>query len=346
MKPQSPIGILLFNLGGPDDLDAVEPFLVNLFSDREIIELPGGAWLQPLMARLIARLRGPSVRRNYRRIGGGSPQLQITRAQQQALQERLNGGGDRPEFRVFTAMRYSRPAADDALENMLLAGISRIVTLTLFPHWSKATTGSSRSEFERTLTLPTWRGCRFDISHIEGYADDPGYLDAMTSTVRRAWDRIPAERRDKAVILFSAHGLPQKFIDDGDPYVDHIEATRRGILARLQLPNRQVLAYQSRTGPVRWLAPGTEETIEQLGHEGVTDLLVVPLSFVSDHIETLYEVDLLFAEAARKAGITGYYRPDALNTEPLFIGALAGLVLSHLGMREQMAEDLAVAGAV
>jgi ferrochelatase len=148
------------------------------------------------------------------------------------------------------------------------------------------------------------------------------------------------------MILFSAHGLPQKFIDDGDPYVEHIQATRRGILERLQLPNRQLLAYQSRTGPVKWLGPGTEEMIQQLGHDGVKDLLIIPLSFVSDHIETLYEVDLLFAETARKSGITGYYRPDALNTEPLFIEALAGLVESHLGMAPGRAvEQFSFAGA-
>lgn len=348
MSAHKPVGILLFNLGGPDDLNAVEPFLVNLFSDREIIELPGGSFLQPLMARLIAKMRGPSVRKNYELIGGGSPQLRITRAQQHALQDRLNRGNGTalPSFRVATAMRYSRPSASDALEHMLTAGISRIVTLSLFPQWSKATTGSSRNELERTLALPEWRTCRFNISHIEHYAGDPGYLDAMAATAARAWNRIPVERRENAVILFSAHGLPQKFIDDGDPYVEHIEATRRGILERLKLPNRQLLAYQSRTGPVKWLGPGTEEVIERLGHDGVTDLLIVPLSFVSDHIETLYEVDLLFAETARKSGITGYYRPEALNTDPLFIEALAGLVQSHLDMAPaRAAEQLSFSGA-
>jgi ferrochelatase len=332
MPTTQPVGIVLFNLGGPDDLAAVEPFLVNLFSDREIIELPGGARIQPVMARLIAKMRGPSVRRNYLSIGGGSPQLRITRAQQQSLQDRLNASAPvASPFRVFTAMRYSRPSAADALEQVLAAGIRRIVTLTLFPHWSKATTGSSRNEFDRTLARPEWQRCLFEVTHIEHYAGDPVYLDALTATIRRAWNRIPLGRRDKTVILFSAHGLPQKFIDDGDPYVEHTETTRRGVLERLRLPNRQLLAYQSRTGPVKWLGPGTEEVIEQLGHEGVRDLLIVPLSFVSDHIETLYEVDQLFAETARRAGITGYYRPEALNTEPLFIDALARLVRAHLG---------------
>ncbi|HXW07612.1 MAG TPA: ferrochelatase [Vicinamibacterales bacterium] len=324
--------VLLFNLGGPGNLSEVEPFLVNLFSDREIIELPLGATLQPLMARLIARLRAPGVRANYERIGGGSPQLRLTQAQAEALEERLNVGhaGARP-FRVFIAMRYSRPSAADALQAIADEGIRRIVTLTLFPHWSKATTGSSRNELERVLTQPRWRVHEFDISHIDAYPADPRYLDAMADTVMRAWEQIPAASRARTVILFSAHGLPRKFIDEGDPYVDHIEATRAGILERLALPNRQLLAYQSRTGPVKWLGPGTEEVIEELGREGVRDLLVVPLSFVSDHIETLYEVDLLFRDVAHKAGITGYYRPEALNTHPLFIDALAGLVHGHLG---------------
>jgi ferrochelatase len=152
----------------------------------------------------------------------------------------------------------------------------------------------------------------------------------MAATVRAAWKQIPEERRNRAVVLFSAHGLPQKFIDQGDPYVAHIQTTRQGILQRLDLPNRQLLAYQSRTGPVKWLGPGTEEVIRELGQEGVKDLLIVPLSFVSDHIETLYEVDLLFAEAAKKAGIVGYYRPAALNTHPLFINALTRLVQRHM----------------
>ena len=322
--------IVLFNLGGPEDLAAVEPFLVNLFSDREIIQLPGGPGLQPLMARLIAKLRGPSVRQNYGLIGGGSPQLRITRAQAAALEARLNHGREQDRHRVFIAMRYSQPSAEDALEAIAAAGIRRVVTLTLFPHFSRATTGSSRSAFERALASPRWRDIPFDVTHVEHYPDHHGYLDAMSETVRDAWNTIPEERRHHTVILFSAHGLPQKFIDEGDPYVRHIQMTMFGILERLGVSNRYLLAYQSRTGPVRWLRPGTEETLAELGSEGVTDVLVVPLSFVSDHIETLYEVDMLFAKVARAAGITGYYRPRALNTSPLFIDALAHLVTSHL----------------
>jgi ferrochelatase len=325
--------IVLFNLGGPDDLGAVEPFLVNLFQDREIIRLPGGAALQPWVARVIAKMRGPSVRNNYRRIGGGSPQLRLTREQAQAVEDRLNEKMP-GEFRVFIAMRYSRPSSDDALAAIAAAGIRRIVTLTLFPHWSKATTGSSRNEFDRTLRSDKWQPARFDVSHIEYFADHRLYLDALADTVRIGWRSIPPSRRSRTVLLFSAHGLPQRFIDEGDPYVAHIDATRFGVLERLQLPNRQLLAFQSRTGPVKWIGPGTDEVLRELGEEGVEDVLVIPLSFVSDHIETLYEVDMLFADVARAAGITGYYRTPALNSRPLFIEALASLVHEHLHIPE------------
>jgi ferrochelatase len=346
MKP--PTAIVLFNLGGPDDLSSVEPFLVNLFQDREIIQLPGGAALQPWMARLIAKMRGPSVRDNYRRIGGGSPQLRLTRDQARALETRLNEKLP-GEFRVFIAMRYSRPSSDDAIGAIEAAGIRRIVTLTLFPHWSKATTGSSRNEFDRALGSKRWKRLRFDVSHIDCYADHPRYLDALAETVQSAWDQIPHARRRRTVLLFSAHGLPQRFIHEGDPYVTHIDATRFGVLERLQLPNRQLLGFQSRTGPVKWIGPGTEEVLRELGEEGVSDVLMIPLSFVSDHIETLYEVDMLFADVARDAGITGYYRTPALNSHPRFIEALTELVRDHLATADgprkltQLQSELTVA---
>jgi ferrochelatase len=212
---------------------------------------------------------------------------------------------------------------------MAAAGIRRVVTLTLYPHYSCATTGSSESELRRILSLPRWRG-RFDVTGVEAYPDEPLYLDALADTVRRGLETWPAAERDGVVILFSAHGLPQRFIDRGDPYVQHTEATRRGILDRLRVPNRHRLAFQSRTGPVQWIGPGTEEAIAELAAEGVKDVLVVPVSFVTDHIETLYEVDMLFGDQARAAGIANYRRTEALNTHPLFIDALATLVRRHL----------------
>lgn len=325
------IGVLLFNLGGPGNLEEVEPFLRRLFSDRDIIELPLGAAVQPGFAWMLARLRASSVRRNYARIGGGSPQLAITRRQAKLLEERLNAepavSGRR--FRTFVSMRYAAPSIADALTEMEAAGIRRVVTLSLFPQWSRATTGSWMRELERTLSLPRWRGAGFEISHIDQYPTDPGYLDALADTVRQALNRFPPEARPRVVLLFSAHGLPKALVDRGDPYVKQIDATRLGVLERLDLPNRELLGYQSRTGPVRWIGPGTDELIDELGAEGVERVVLVPLSFVSDHIETLYEIDLLFAERARRAGIREFVRSPALNEHPRFIEALARLVERH-----------------
>jgi protoporphyrin/coproporphyrin ferrochelatase len=320
-------GVLLFNLGGPDTLADVEPFLVKLFSDRDIIELPFGPRAQPLVARLIARVRGPAVRRNYASIGGGSPQLRLTREQAQALEARLNRHADR--VRVEVAMRYWRPSTEEALAALAAQGIERIVTLTLYPHYSKATTGSSERELQRVLARPEWQG-RFSVEGIDRYPEEPLYLDAVAESVADALASFPEEGRDGAFLLFSAHGLPQKFVDAGDPYVRETEASVRGVLARLGVGKQHALAYQSRTGPVKWIGPGTPETLERLAREGVRDVLVVPISFVGDHIETLYEVDQLFAGDARRAGIRHYRRSAALNSHPLFIEALAGLVERRL----------------
>lgn len=319
-----PVGVLLFNMGGPGTIQEVEPFLIKLFSDRDIIELPMGALLQPVVARIIAKARGNGVRRNYASIGGGSPQLRLTRAQATALNDTLDRATGRRHI-VEIAMRYWQPDADTALERLASEGVSRLVTLTLYPHYSRATTGSSRRELDRVLATSRWRG-RFDVSHIDAYPDHPLYLDAMADTVRRALFGFPDHRRERVTILFSAHGLPQKFVDEGDPYVEHTHRTVQGILDRLAMPNPHVLGFQSRTGPVTWIGPGTEEVLRDLGRRGVKEVLMVPVSFVSDHIETLYEVDQLFKEDALQAGIVDYRRSEALNTHPLYIEALADLV--------------------
>ena len=332
MAARPEVGVLLLNLGGPETLAEVEPFLVRLFSDREIIELPLGALAQPLFARVVARVRGPAVRANYALIGGGSPQLRLTRAQGAALEARLNRDAE-GRFRVRPAMRYWGPSTEDALAELRGDGITRLVVLPLYPHYSRATTGSSENELRRVLARPRFRDAAFMLSSVTSYAVDPLYLEAMADSVRRGLEAFPADARSRVVLLFSAHALPQRFVDRGDPYVGEIEATRQGILARLGNGHRHVLGYQSRTGPVKWTGPGTDAVLDELGREGAREVLVVPLSFVSDHIETLYEVDLLFAERARRAGITDYRRTEALNTHPLFVEALARLVEGKLRER-------------
>jgi ferrochelatase len=330
--------ILLYNLGGPSTLDEVQPFLTELFCDRDIIELPAGARFQQAFGRALATWRAPSVRESYRRIGGGSPITATTMGQAGLLETRLKTGRGNCGrcFRVFVAMRYLHPSIGEALRKIRAEGMTRVITLSLFPHWSHATTGSWKHELERVLQSPEWARAELDITDIDRYPAEPLYLDALADTVRHGLERFPPALRSDVVILFSAHGLPQALVDRGDPYVTDIEATRSGVWERLRLPNRQLLGYQSRVGPVRWIGPGTDELIDRLGREGAKHVLVVPLSFVSDHIETLYEIDILFAERAKRAGIRGLLRTESLNGHPWFIEALAQLVERQLELEDEL----------
>src|SRR6266567_649216 len=284
--------VLLLQMGGPDSLDAVEPFLLNLFSDREIIRI-GPAFLQPLIARFIARRRAPKVERYYERIGGKSPIRKLTEAQARALEERLG-----PEFRCFVAMRYWRPSTVEALAAIKKEGISRIVALSLYPHYSRATTGSSINELKRVLAEA---GAQFEVSYIDRFYDHPLYISALAGRIEEGLATFA--ERDKVELVFSAHSLPRSFIDQGDPYLAHIEETVRLVMERL--------------GEVDY----------HLAAHGSKNLLMVPLSFVSDHIETLYEIDIQYGEEARALGIDNFRRSPSLNDAPLFIGCLADLVL-------------------
>ena len=306
--------ILLLQMGGPDALEAVEPFLVNLFSDRDIIRI-GPAFLQPFIARRIARRRGKKVEQYYARIGGKSPIRELTESQALALEMQLG-----PEFRCFVAMRYWRPSTIEALAAIRREGISRVIALSLYPHYSRATTGSSINELKRVLGLA---GVKFQLSCVDRFYDHPIYIEALTERIEEGLSQF-GDRRG-VELVFSAHSLPQSFIDDGDPYLSHIEETIRLVMERLGEINYH-LAFQSRAGPVKWLEPSTEEMIRRLASNGAKNLLMVPLSFVSDHIETLYEIDIQYAEKARELGITNFRRSPSLNTSPLFIDCLADLV--------------------
>lgn len=315
-------GILLLNLGGPDTLDAVRPFLTRLFTDREIIKLPGGPIGQAVIGRMIAMSRTKEVQRNYEKIGGGSPIVRWTTLQGRGVVERLRALGHDVEFAM--AMRYWNPTTDAALDTLERAGVERLVSLTLYPHYSMATTGSSVAELLRVMKR---RKTTLPLERIDRWYDHPGYLDALALRTKEALAQFPPGATP--TILVSAHGLPKHFIEAGDPYCDHIKATMEGVLARLpQLPH--TLAYQSRVGPVEWIGPSTEETLPRLAREGVRDLLVLPISFVSDHVETLYEVDLLYGDQARALGITNFRRVESLNDYPPFLDALADLLATRL----------------
>ncbi len=315
-SPAAKTGVVLLNLGGPDSLDAIRPFLENLFSDPEILRFPLSGLIQKPLARFIASRRSRKVMDNYRAIGGGSPLLEITRAQAGALLREL--GGEEAGWSVHLSMRYWHPRAREAAAELASRGVNRAIALPLYPHFSRATTGSSLRDLEEGLRaegladLP----CR----EIRSWYDHPGYVGALTETVREGLEGLPG-----ATVLFSAHSLPVRLIDEGDPYLSHIQGTVAAVEERLEgVPTR--LAFQSRAGPVRWLEPSVEEMLRTLAEEGVKRLLVVPVSFVSDHIETLYEIDVEYGELARSLGIPEFRRVPALNTRPSFIRALAQIV--------------------
>lgn len=306
--------ILLLQMGGPDSLDAVEPFLRNLFSDRDIIRI-GPAFLQPLIARLIAMRRAPKVEKLYDLIGGKSPIRELTEAQARALEERLGGN-----YRCFVAMRYWKPSTMEALAAIKNEGISRVIALSLYPHYSRATTGSSTNELRRVLQEA---GAQLEVTYIDRFYDHPFYIEALAEKIGEGLGEF--HPLSDVHILFSAHSLPQSFIDEGDPYLAHIEETVRLVMERFG-DYTYHLAFQSRAGPVKWLEPSTEEMLKHLAGHGCKNLLIVPLSFVSDHIETLCEIDIQYAKEAFALGYAKFRRSSSLNSSPRFIDCLADLV--------------------
>ncbi len=321
MAPKTPTGIILLNMGGPDSVGAVEPFLYNLFCDRELIRLPLGAVLQKPFAKLISHFRAKSVRENYRAIGGRSPLLDWTNRQAEGIARHLG-----PEFRPCVVMRYWTPRAEEVLRRMKAEGVEKAVVLSMYPHYTGATTGSSLNDFRRAASRihP-----RLNYSVIEQWYDWPGYLDALAARIREGIAALPQEVRGRTVLLFSAHALPQSFIDRGDPYLDHVMKTVRGTMERVgDVPWH--VGFQSRSGPVKWMEPDTVAVLDRLADEGRDTVLMVPVSFVSDHIETLHEIDVEYREHAEKKGIRHFGRTPSLNDHDDFLRAMADLVRQHM----------------
>jgi protoporphyrin/coproporphyrin ferrochelatase len=308
--------VLLLQMGGPDSIAAVEPFLLNLFTDRDIIKI-GPGFLQPFIARRIVKKRAPKVQAHYQEIGGKSPIRELTDAQGTGLQELLGEG-----YRSFVAMRYSRPSTLEALAAIKREGISKVVALSLYPHYSRATTGSSINELNRVLKQS---GVQFEMKWVDRFYNHPLYIQALAEKVSEGLASFPDPK--EAEIVFSAHSLPQSFIDEGDPYLAHIQETVRLVMERVGEASYQ-LSFQSKAGPVKWLEPSTEDMLQSLAAKGCKNLLMVPLSFVSDHIETLHEIDIQYAEEAKGLGIERFLRSESLNSSPLFLECLADLVRS------------------
>jgi protoporphyrin/coproporphyrin ferrochelatase len=319
------VGVLLLNLGGPDELRDVRPFLYNLFSDPEIIRLPF-SWLQSPLAWLISTLRAKKSQENYRQIGGGSPLRRITEAQAQALQESLHQKGQ--DVNVYIGMRYWHPFTEEAIARIKRDAIERLVILPLYPQFSISTSGSSFRLLEQLWQEdPSLQ--RIEHTVIPSWYQQPGYLQAMAQLIAQELDQFP--NPDSVHIFFSAHGVPVSYVTEaGDPYQQEIEDCTKHIVQTLNRPNPHTLAYQSRVGPVEWLKPYTEDALQELGAQGVEDLLVVPISFVSEHIETLQEIDIEYRHLAEESGIQNFQRVPALNTHPVFIDSLATLVVETL----------------
>lgn len=317
MNSQKTTGVLLLNLGGPDTLADVEPFLRNLFSDRQIIPL-GPSFLQKFIARRIARRRAPKSSESYRLIGGGSPIRRITDSQARALELVLNAGG---RFMVRTCMRYWHPFAAEALQEMTGAGIGQIVALPLYPHYSIATTGSSFADLHRTARELT---PGISVLDIRSWPVEPAYIECLAARVKEGLKKF---KDDQVQVVYSAHSLPKKFIAEGDPYVEETLCT---IKALEKLTGQEgKLCFQSRSGPVEWLEPSTPDLLKDLAGQGCKNILMVPISFVSDHVETLYEIEMLYRDQARDLGMR-LESTRALNDDPLFIAALASLVTRRL----------------
>lgn len=319
-------GIVMMNLGGPRTEADVGPFLQELFRDREIIQLP----LQELLGPFIARRRTKHVQELYRGIGGGSPILDWTELQGRALVERLDRlSPETAPHRHYVAFRYTQPSSEDALRAMAADGVKRAVAFTQYPQFSCATTGSSLNELWRALgRLGLAR--EFSWSVIDRWPVQPGFIKAMTETVRQGLEQFSPEERDDVLLLFSAHSLPLSVINRGDAYPAEIGASVHEVMRELDYRHEHLISYQSEVGPVAWQGPSTETVIRELGAKGRRNVLMIGIAFTSDHIETLSEIDIEYAELAAGLGISGFRRAPALNAEPLFLDALADTVAAHL----------------
>jgi len=311
--------VVLCNLGGPDSLESVRPFLFNLFSDPDIFRLPLGFLTQRPFAALIAWRRAPQAVHSYAAIGGKSPILEFTKAQAEALARSLGDG-----FDVHVCMRYWHPLTDEVVKMLKQKDYARVILLPLYPQYSVTTSGSSYHEFQRQCQRQSYHP---SVTLIRQWYDQPDYQGAIVEMLRAEAQKFPDPDPRRIEVLMSAHGLPRKIVDQGDPYERQIRATYDALCAQLGWPHT-TLCYQSRVGPLEWLRPYTDDVIRERAAAGARQMLVYPIAFVSDHVETLFELGITYADLARQYGITHYRVVPALNSHPRFIEALKSLVLN------------------
>ncbi|KAK9683862.1 hypothetical protein RND81_10G170000 [Saponaria officinalis] len=330
------IGVLLLNLGGPDTLDDVQPFLYNLFADPDIIRLPRlFQFLQRPLAKLISTLRAPKSKEGYASIGGGSPLRKITDEQANALKLALEAKNK--NVSVYVGMRYWYPFTEEAVDQIKRDKITKLVVLPLYPQYSISTTGSSLRILQNMFREDAYLSS-LPVAIIRSWYQREGYVRSMADLIEKELQSF--SEPDEVMIFFSAHGVPVSYVENaGDPYKDQMEDCIFLIMRELKargINNDHTLAYQSRVGPVQWLKPYTDEVLVELGKKGVKNLLAVPVSFVSEHIETLEEIDMEYRELALESGIENWGRVPALNCNATFIDDLADAVTEALPLATAM----------
>lgn len=326
------VGVVLLNLGGPNKRDDVAPFLYNLFMDPAIIDIPLGGILRHWACKYISSKRSKRVGDDYEVIGGGSPINRLTREQARTLEDRLRkyyGEKAGVEFRTYIAMRYWHPMSEEAAEAMKRDGINKVVLLPLYPQYSKTTTGSSLVYWwmlEKAGEIPAW-----DTTYVFEYAANPKYVQAVSERIDEALQRFPRKVREKVHFVFSAHGTPLKEMKERrDPYCCLIHSTVDRIMAVRGHDHPYHVAFQSKVGPAEWLTPSTSDKVKDLAKAEREALLVIPVAFVTDHIETAFELDVELRHEAEESGATHFEVTSGLNCHPLFIDALAEATVAQL----------------
>jgi protoporphyrin/coproporphyrin ferrochelatase len=307
--------VVLMNLGGPDRLEAVQPFLFNLFSDPAILRLP--ALVRLPLARIITWRRGPIAQEIYRKLGGGSPLLANTELQARALEAVLG-----TQHRCFVAMRYWNPTSEQTAREVADFGADEVVCLPLYPQFSTTTTASSLAAWHAAASR-----CRIECPTrvVCCYPADPGFVEAIAGLIQPALDTAAGYKKPPRLLL-TAHGLPERIVKAGDPYPNQVETTAAAVIAALNRPGLDwTVCYQSRVGPLEWIGPATDDEIRRAGKDEVP-VVVAPISFVSEHSETLVELDLDYRDLAVASGVPAYHRVPTVGTEPGFIRSLATLV--------------------
>ncbi len=310
--------VVLFNLGGPDSLDAVQPFLFNLFSDPDIFKIPFG---QKLFANLISKNRATKVKEEYKLVGGKSPINDWTELQRKNLEESFKSSGY--DMDVYVAMRYWNPLTEETVKKVESMNYDKIVMLPLYPHYSITTTGSSFNEWKKW-----YKGDKSKLIYINDYYLNEIYIKAINERIDESLKKFTFS--DEVQLVFSAHGTPVSLVKKGDPYSHQIKDTVEAVVKARNYSHKHHLCFQSKVGPMKWLEPSTDKMIEKLASESKYHLLIIPISFVSDHVETLFELNIEYRHIADNCNIERYIVMEGLNDSSTFIEALKYLIINSL----------------